>query len=30
MSNILIVEDEKLAGFDTHILTRGDIVIPWI
>jgi len=41
MSNILIVEDEKKiaellrdylkqAGFDTHILTRGDNVIPWI
>lgn len=41
MSNILIVEDEKkiaellrdyikLAGFDIHILTRGDKVIPWI
>ena len=41
MSNILIVEDEKKiaellrdylkqAGFDTHILTRGDKVIPWI
>jgi len=41
MSNILIVEDEKKiaellrdylkqAGFDIHILTRGDKVIPWI
>ena len=41
MSYILIVEDEKKiaellrdylkqAGFDTHILTRGDNVIPWI
>ena len=41
MSNILIVEDEKKiaellrdylkqAGFDIHILSRGDKVIPWI